>query len=297
MRLFIRSSICVLQCTKRMLSSASKLSTVDLQMEKPINNVSKPRFNLQYFFKYESDFKRKFENFLNSKIKDKQWQEIRSEMLNCFELSELSVDSQIINLMDVYKQYNLIPEYIKFLEKNKYEMNLSVTGKYLNNFYELKKPLTKQEMEKIYKMYDGIRKEHSMLNADLASQCLMGLSVTTRWKDCFELLDMIKFSGSIGMSNYTAIICAAFRNNEPDLAWQYMYLSVPKIPLHPDVFLAHIEHSKKNFEGEELKKKLEEMFNFWKEFKILPVKNIILKYTDIYESFGYKSNSTRILKK
>ncbi|XP_014208043.1 mitochondrial ribonuclease P protein 3 [Copidosoma floridanum] len=286
MKLLIRTSVFVMQCTKRRFSNAPLQSATGIENTKRLKN----RFIIKYFTQSDSSINETLRD-QHSVIKDKHWKEMRAELLNNFELTDFSVDAQLIELVNFYKRPEAVLDYIKFLKKNDYDINLNLINKYFKSYYSRKKPLTPEEEEEIFKLYDDIRKKYHLLDATTCESCILALSLTQRWKESIELLDIIKFSSSPGLLVYTAIISAAFKNNEHDIGMMYLNLTMPKSPIHPDSLLAYLDYCQRNLKGHKLQQSLEKMFLFWREHSLIPIQSVVQAYCNVYESFQHIANT------
>lgn len=80
--------------------------------------------------------------------------------------------------------------------------------------------------------YSDIRKTHDVLDSITCENALIALSLTKNWKETMKLLDEIKCTCAIpsGIS-YSALVSAAFRNNQPKLAWKFLNETIGKFCL------------------------------------------------------------------
>ncbi|XP_043284582.1 mitochondrial ribonuclease P catalytic subunit isoform X2 [Venturia canescens] len=133
-----------------------------------------------------------------------------------------------------------------------------------------------------------------VLDASTAEYCILGISKTHRWKEALELCEMIKLSCSPRTQSFSAIISAAFRNNEPEIAWTYLEDAFSRIHPEHHVFIAHTEYCKRNFKGEELEKELEKMFLIWSKYDYRPFVDIVQAYEEIFKTLGWIIERTSI---
>lgn len=289
MNFFFRSSVRLIQSSNRKLHNLAE-SSESLQ-----TFTSRKSNKLRFIVNSDLEINEKLKN--NEKIDDNHWTLARERLLKNFKTTEASVDSQIFDICSYFRRKDEAVNYFKFLERNNYQLNLNTIGDYFKTFSSHNEPLTPEEEEKICKMYDDLRKKYPLLDGMTAGSCIHALSLTKRWKECLELLDMLKIASSPGVSVLKSIICAAFKNEEPLLGWKIMEEGISKDPLDHYVYVSYIDYCQKHFKDTKLKNEIEKMFNFWREHKVLLPEHVIKNYVETYEQCGYKATFTSILKK
>lgn len=293
MGLFIRPSRCMLQCAKRMLSSHATMASVK------VNTIDPKKINNHYIFSaiIESDW------LINKKMKsgeimeDDQWTAVRKDLLETYNLTETNVDSRIYDICQHYNRVDEAVRYFQFLERNNYQIPLSIAGDYLRIFYTRNKPITTEEEEEICRVYDDLRKKYPLLDGKTCSDCILAISLTKKWKDTLELLDMMKITSNPGVNVMSAIISAAFRNDEVAMGWKIMTEATERYPLDSRVYKEYLGHCKKKVDKSKLQEEVEKMFYFWGEHDIKPSEEVVREYMDLYQSFGYTAKSTTISKR
>jgi len=69
-----------------------------------------------------------------------------------------------------------------------------------------------------------LKRRYDVLDSITLESVILGLSVTNNWKECVKLLNEIKmvfyFPNSLP---YSAVVEAAFNNNENDLGWELLH--------------------------------------------------------------------------
>lgn len=291
MSFIFRSSIRIMQCSRRMLNNLAKNENIENFQPSRIRKAN----SLRYIVESDLTINEKLKNKQN--IEDSQWILTRENLIKNFRLSETNVDSQIFDICSYYDRLDEAANYFKFLERNNYQLNLNIIGNYFRTFYNKNTPLTPHEEEDICKIYDDLRKKYPLLDGMTASSCIYALSLTKRWKESLELLDMIKIASRPGVWVMRSIICAAFKNKEPLLGWKMMQESITNGPLDHSIYMDYAEYYQKNLKGDQLKNEIEKMFNFWREHYVLPPKFVIKKYVEICDTLGYDANFTSVSRK
>lgn len=59
-----------------------------------------------------------------------------------------------------------------------------------------------------------------------AENVILGLSITSHWRQCLEILESIKFVSKPSAIAYTAIVNAALKNNDEKTGWRYLNESI-----------------------------------------------------------------------
>lgn len=291
MSFIFRSSARLVQCSNRMMHSLAKFDSVEnLQITK-----SRKANSFRYILNSDLEIAEKLKN--NEKIEDSQWIAARESLIKNCRSTETFVDSQIFDICTHFERQDEAAKYFKFLQRNNYKLNLNLIGNYFKTFYGRKTPLTHEEEEEIYRLYDDLRKKYPLLDGLTCSSCILALSLTKRWKESFELLEMMKIAARPGVMVMRSVICAAFLNKEPLLGWKMMNEAIQHNPLDHNVYLDFISYYKKNIEGDALKIEVEKMFGFWREHQVLLPEHVIKEYLEVYESFGHEATFTSVSKK
>ncbi|KAJ8680507.1 hypothetical protein QAD02_016294 [Eretmocerus hayati] len=295
MTLFVRSSLCLLRCARRTATSmavgkASEGSEPGF-IDSPVTQKTRGLAAVLRSGCLITEILQK-----NKKIEDSQWASLRQDLLDRSLCREVNVDAKISDICLYYRKLDEVLSYFKFLKGNNYNLNLTIKGTYLRMFHVRQKPLTKEEEDEILSIYDGIRKQHSILDAKTATDCALALSHTKRWKDAFELVDMIKITSDVKSTVPSALIVAALRNNDEKLAWKLLN-DYEQNQAQPYVYKEYLGFCLRNFVGEKLLEQVEKIFYFWRVNDVQPQKYVIQEYVDLYKSLGYPVNYTKILQR
>lgn len=253
--------------------------------------------------KYHADF---VKNILENKIisSNKEWKTIRQDILqgegNRGQLSEMNIDSLILNYC-ISNNLNLGFSYIDFMNDENIKQNIATTSKFLhliylrNEFYLKKNIKCPQNIEKlIMDNYKTLRKTYPILDPSTLESCILTLSLTTYWRKSLDLLKEIEISSSPSNRAYSAIIAAAFVNNDHDLAWQLLEDMVLKEKIPTDLPILSYLNQVKNSEHPKIL--LEKLFNFFREYEFICKEDIIETLEKVVNSLHYIGSTVNVRK-
>lgn len=235
----------------------------------------------------------------NESVGQPSWADMRQEVMASTELkiTETTVDMAIINLCLVSRKINVAMSYIEYLWDNGYNMNLSSMMTYLKLCYVRKdKALNETERDYLLKMYNAIRERYPVLDRSAAECCIMGISMTDKWKDSFELLDTIKILDNPCSTAYSAIIRSAFEHNEPQIGWKYLREVLTRLNPDHSVYIAYLDYCTRNFKGLELESEIGKMIEFWGDRDVRPYVSVISAYEQAFADLGWTTKHTSIRK-
>lgn len=131
---------------------------------------------------------------------------------------------------------------LKYLESTDSGPNLATISAFFRLWHASKERYDEKEL---LTRYDNLRKQYPLLNATTAEHAAMALSCTSRWKDAFELVDMIKLTHHPKSAVYTSLAVAAFRNGNNKLAYSVMEEIFEREDRQAgdDAYLTWLEHS------------------------------------------------------
>lgn len=229
---------------------------------------------------------------VNENILDTEWQSIRETFLQLERITPAIVDSTIMDVcLNKFHLDNAI-SYFKFLRENNYSLNVGIIGKYLR-LYSLKRDsLTDTDKAEIVKTYNVLREKYPYLDSITAEHCIVSLCLTDQWERALELIEMMKLTTSPGITAYSALASAAFKNKRLDIAWKAMSAIALRNMIPQNIayesYLTYCEQ-----EGAEtFSSRIEEMFKFWSEYNIVPQHNIIHMYATTATKYGWSTAST-----
>ncbi|KAJ8909368.1 hypothetical protein NQ315_004991, partial [Exocentrus adspersus] len=174
----------------------------------------------------------------------RDWSNIRKSILdheiNRGQFTTNNIDAMILGHCTKIKRYDLGASYVSFLNQEDVKLNIATIGKYLKLIYfknqenclETGKPCDKAQEEIITKHYHDLRKDYPVLDSLTLENVVLALSLTSRWKECLDLLKEIKITAVPTAAAYSAVIAAAFLNNEEALGWTLLdeILMLDKLP-------------------------------------------------------------------
>lgn len=230
----------------------------------------------------------------DSNVFKKNWAEYRKELSETINVDENHVDHIIFDICDFHQRPDVARDYIKFLQAHNIPMNLSIVGKYLNT-YRCRTSLTEVEENEILGIYDDLRKKYPHLDATTARRCVPALCLTKKWlKKGEELFEMLKIIDKPTVSVYQDIICAAFRNHNPAIAWKYLHLLQPKSP-DENIYLYHLNYLIKTCTNKsDFVAGVEAMFEYWHQYRIIPRQSQIELYMKQCSQFNWKGHIVNI---
>ncbi|KAL7306640.1 hypothetical protein TKK_0001320 [Trichogramma kaykai] len=293
MSLFMRSSICFAQCTKRLLNNAVRASK---------RNYNRPAIRKVF----RMDQIREKELLINKLMIDAQknndeknidndtWTAIREEMQKEFPDLNDKIDSIIYDLCLNYGKPQQAINFYKYLRANNVELQLNIVGKYLRAYSQLKRPVTKDEERDILETYNALREDYPLLGAKSCEDCIVALCMTKHWELSFELLDMICEFQEPGPLVHSAIMTAAFKNNDPQKAWKL--ISGKTVPLTSSVHISYLDYCQRNFKGEKLINNVMKMLHFWRDQNLVLNQLVVDNYKTFFESLNYVTSKTSVSK-
>lgn len=244
----------------------------------------------------------------NSQINTvKDWTNVRKAILehdlNRGQYSNHNIDAMILGHCVKTKQFDLGASYITFLNQEKIKPNLATIGKYLRLIYlrnqgsclESGKTCKISEEKLILMHYGGMRKDYPILDCVSLENVVLALSITTRWKECFDLLKEIKISAVPSTMTYSSVVASCFLYNEENLGWDLLreMLEYEKVP-SSIVYLAYIKSASKIREKAEAVKKLEKLFLFLQENNLKCDEGVGLSICQLAKKLGYESDFTTV---
>lgn len=193
------------------------------------------------------------EYFDDKNVKTINWDDVKNDLLINFSrnVKEDTVESQILQRLYSKRYWDLGLKFIDTLKLQ--DINLATQLSIINfmYFYNQYKPLDIKEKSFIIDVCNKIFKQHKLLSTSIFHSCIQGLSITSEWKKCFELMD--KYKNIIMPTDhlYSTIISSAFKNGNVDLGWKYLQEMVDKgnIP-HEFVCIDWINYCIEKFKNE-----------------------------------------------
>lgn len=192
------------------------------------------------------------------------WNDIKNSTLEingC--INEENIDAIIIKKCCGMKSLQLGKSFFKYLKSSMHTINRATYGNYLRLFYDCSSECNETDLNEIYDIYEELQHIYQDLDSNTAEKVVLALSLTKHWKEyvkLFEVIEKIYFPTSIA---YSAVVRAAFKNNERELGWSLMEeMQNRGINVPDDVFACILDTSKKSTKDEELSNILEFMSKF-----------------------------------
>ncbi|XP_018562379.1 mitochondrial ribonuclease P catalytic subunit [Anoplophora glabripennis] len=275
------------------------------------NNVIKTR-NIRFYRNLASNLKdnvnrdvilQAFESVQINSVKD--WTNVRKAILehelNRGQYSNNTIDAMILGHCVKTRQFDLGASYITFLNQEKIKPNLATVGKYLRLIYlknqdsclESGKPCKVSEEKLIFKHYEDLRKDYPVLDSISLENITCALSLTTRWRQCLDLLKEIKVSVVPSSTAYSTVIASCFSRNEESLGWELLreMLEYERVP-QSVAYLAYIKSVAKIRKKTEALEKLEQLFLFLQENNLKCDEDVGAYICQTARKLGYRSDFT-----
>lgn len=230
---------------------------------------------------------------MKENVSNIEWSSIREKLLQIQQITPAIVDATIIDICLKDFKIETAIAYFKFLRENNYPLNVAVIGKYLRLYFLKRNSLTNIDKTEIIETYNALRQQHTYLDSVTAEHCIVSLCLTDQWEKTLEIMEMIRITTNPGISVYSAIIAAAFRNEKSDIAWK-MLLEITLCGLMPQniVYMSHLQYCK--LERTKFNNRIEEMFKFWAEHSIMPHNCIINAYINTVTKYDWSIATTTI---
>ncbi|XP_045591104.1 mitochondrial ribonuclease P catalytic subunit isoform X2 [Procambarus clarkii] len=213
-----------------------------------------------------------------------------------YQISEKSCDAIMMGKCQTHCNYLLANSYLDHIERRGREPNLATLGTYLQLCGEA---VDQCGEEKVLEVYQKLTSQVKMLDSSLSKKAILGLTSTREWKHSFKHLSVIKKMANICNATYSAIIAAAFRNNDYDTGYQYLEAmwSDEKVP-NDKVFLEFIKQCAAVESTEEKITMTQTLFHKLAIFDIFPRLLVIQEIDVLYrKSLGWFSNYVEIHKR
>nr|XP_046487976.1 mitochondrial ribonuclease P catalytic subunit isoform X1 [Neodiprion pinetum] len=243
----------------------------------------------------------KFENLAvlqtlkgQTSLSSDQWTNLRKEIMETDMPSAANaVDTTILQFCSHTENFELGKSCMKYLRENNYELNPALVGVYFKLLYRNKDTLTEDEKQEILSIYNDLRLKYPLLDATTAEYCVMVISLTEKWLDVIELLEMIKISCNAASRAYNAAISAAFNNGDSELGWKLLHdmVKIKRVP-SSDAYIAYLNYCLQNFEKpQDRVQEIEKLFNFFTQYCLSPNEDVINQIATIFTKLGWVANT------
>lgn len=219
----------------------------------------------------------------NRNLSISEWDTVRDFVLNMGSaVNKKNIDGFIMRSCVSFQSFVCGKSYMKYISSNKSSpFNLSVIKNFFWLCYVCRSSCTDEDLTYIDKIYDYIKTNYPLLDANTAECIVMGLSVTKHWRDYTKYFDIIKQTCTPSPSVYSAVVEAAFLNSDFDLGWKLMDELVlnDKKPNY-NVYNTWLQITNKNNDH------LEKLFKFLSNYDVNISNSLAVKVKETFESIG-----------
>lgn len=230
-----------------------------------------------------------------SNLDNEKWTNLRKEIMESKTQSK-SPDVPIIQFCLASKNLNLGKSYVKYLKENEIDLGTALVGKYFQLLYHNQHSIAETDENEILALYDELRVKHPLLDAATAEYCILAMSLTKRWKETAELLDMIKLSSPATSPSFSAIVIAAFKNQEPETGWKYLEeCAKSKKQPQSDAYIAYVDYCSKKFKDPDVcVDEIGKLFNFIAQYDLMPYEIVTNHVKKVFEGLGWVGNFVKL---
>ncbi|XP_060533331.1 mitochondrial ribonuclease P catalytic subunit isoform X2 [Cylas formicarius] len=215
----------------------------------------------------------KQQNMLHSIIEnlggstEQNWQKIRKEILehqdNNGKYTEMNIDSNVITCCTSLSEYSLGENYFKYLSTENRQPNLATLGNFMKLLYfKNRSKLSKTEEDYILKIFREVRNKYKVLDSITLNNLALAVSLTKEWRKCLDMLVEIKLLEEL--------------------------LAQDKTP-YSIVYEAYLNNVRRLRKRENIKLKLEQLFEFLRENEIICGQDIVPNILELCGANGTKT--------
>lgn len=159
-------------------------------------------------------------------------------------ISEINFDALFLTLCSNEKAFLLGKSYFDHLQANG-KTNIGIIGNFFKLCYDCKELCSKNEKSLLLKLYKQLLIKYDILDHKTCENVALGLSICSEWKESLKLLEMARFTSVPSTKMYSAIIEAAFCNQNMELGFELMNKMVrDKLTPLPNVYTSWLRASK-----------------------------------------------------
>lgn len=221
----------------------------------------------------------------NRNLSSSEWITIRDSIINMGSaLNEKNIDGFIMRSCVSLQSFECGKSYIKYISYNKTSpLNLSVIKNFFWLCYVCRSLCTDEDLILIDKIYNYIKMNYSILDANTAECIVMGLSITKHWRDYTQYFEIIKQTCTPSSNVYSAVVEAAFLNSDFYLGWKIMneMMLNGKKP-SDNVYDTWLQITNKR----NVNISLETLFRFLSNYDIKLSKSLAVKVKETYDGVG-----------
>nr|CAG4652130.1 EOG090X0CGF [Triops cancriformis] len=184
-------------------------------------------------------------------------------------LTPVNFDGNFLKACAEENNYRLAKQYLHYLQSSGQAVNNAVLNRYLLLCY--RNPSDFNESE-ILLTCEQLKSQSPVLDPSTAESLIIGFSITSQWRNSIELLTAIEPYTSVKSLCLNAIIKAALRNHDLELALQFMTRAAESAKT--------IDHSVYQLWLEDSKYNTEQLIQFWSDYEILPMAGTVKTLQD-----------------
>ncbi|XP_063705462.1 mitochondrial ribonuclease P catalytic subunit [Culicoides brevitarsis] len=130
-----------------------------------------------------------------------------------------NVDGIILNHLCANKNIETAKLFVESMQKNGEKLNPLIKGIMLKLYYHATHHkdyvLTEDDKSRIIEIYRELKQNYDTFDSTTCENLILGLSLTSAWKEGIQLLEDAKLTAIPGRFTYTALITSALKNEEP----------------------------------------------------------------------------------
>lgn len=211
-----------------------------------------------------------------------EWDAIKDSVLSVGgAINEKNIDGFIMRSCVSLRSFACGKSYLKYINNNEtYTFNLSVIKNFFWLCYVCRSSCTDGDLKDIDKIYDYVKTNYPILDANTAECIVMGLSITKHWRDYEKYFSFIKQTCTPNSHVYSAVVEAAFLNNDCDLGWKIMNEMMLNNKKPTDnVYYTFLQLTNK----ENIHSRLETLFKFLSNYDLNLSKSLSIKVKEIFD--------------
>lgn len=156
--------------------------------------------------------------------------------------------------------------------------------------------LTEDEKKEIFDIYEKIIKKYPLMEDTTLTNCILALSKTSRWEDCYELLKKYEESNSTPhILTIYQLATAAFANGNIEKGFETAKLASDSMPdnnfshnIASKFYEDYVMYCRKHCKTvESLREHIERLFQWWKDCNVIISKRVLDNIMDSMEIAGF----------
>ncbi|XP_076065678.1 mitochondrial ribonuclease P catalytic subunit isoform X2 [Oratosquilla oratoria] len=224
-----------------------------------------------------------------------EWEEIISSMkVTRKEVNAENCDGIIMKkCMSSPQSYLMASSYLEYIHAMGRTPNMLTSALYLEICGRCVNQCGEEE---VLRTYENFIKRFSLLDVNCSEIVAIALCSTSKWKESFKYLKVIQALCSISVRLYSAIIAAAFRCGEWDIAWKYFDMAyLENRQLQEYIYLDYLYFCQKLEDKEEKEKLVKVLVEKLGTYEILPNEEVISLLSKVcQEDLLWASTTVRI---